>query len=252
MCLHPSAGRATLDDEEEATLRAHLPGGGQDGGVLTRRFQRRGAPRLPSAFPAGLRDSIQRILLRVVVHRALHKTSEAGLADILSMVSEPGGFMPPELQDLMPTSYKAALTMLSDEFGVQCTQHVVYDMCHCFHIYRQSPTEQAACPKCAAPRQGCRKISYRCGGCSVKEAVLATVCCQYLVSLNTWRIVRVCMSCACHAPDTILNSPFVLIRSIYFRDSHLLSHVWSAHHAGKPSSNLSRASSAMTACAGHK
>jgi len=81
-------------------------------------------------------------------------------------------------QQSIPDNFRALIAMLAEEFGMEITLEVVYDMCIvCYWVYRDTESVKSAhldeCPRCSTPR-------HKETGPHKKPAPLMQVSCQQL------------------------------------------------------------------------
>lgn len=85
------------------------------------------------------------------------RTSHQGIEDILDIIGSINK-LDPDFKESIPDNFRALLTVLEKEFGVEMTLEIVYDMCHvCYWVYRDTETDDPSahldeCPICSAPR----------------------------------------------------------------------------------------------------
>lgn len=145
----------TAREEDPDNLLGRCPGNG-DGGVVVVRFQRRPYPDLKNCPPAW-RELVIDVALSLVALKAKHIWSEQSFADVITHTIKTwkhqlSSYEFSQASALLPRSYRAALTLLSQEESCVWNNQIHYQMCvHCRLVFRCEHKDLTVC-LCGHPR----------------------------------------------------------------------------------------------------
>ncbi|GIL89954.1 hypothetical protein Vretifemale_17694 [Volvox reticuliferus] len=156
-------GGATVSD-----TASRVPG--RDGGCRRQRAQRSAYDPIPDDVPREVIEKVIGICMDVLRNKVLHGTSEDAASCSLKdqrchMSDGTASAMHRHAASLIPTTYRAMLTMLEDMGVIDYSGDVEYDVCMCRqHVYRCEHRDSQQCPCCGAQRS--QSVSYIYSGVS--------------------------------------------------------------------------------------
>ncbi|GIM16441.1 hypothetical protein Vretimale_19074 [Volvox reticuliferus] len=143
---------------------------GRDGGRRRQRAQRSAYDPIPDDVPREVIEKVIGICMDILRNKVLHGTSEDAASCSLKdqrfhMSDGTASAMHRHAASLIPTTYRAMLTMLEDMGVIDYSGDVEYDVCMCRqHVYRCEHRDSQQCPCCGAQRS--QSVSYIYSGVS--------------------------------------------------------------------------------------